>query len=437
MNKINPKIKILIRQHFRQNFTDQKFIAGKTPIPASGKIFNSKEMEMATEAVLDGWWTEGRFNDRFEKRLANWFGLKNCITVNSGSSANLLAVSALCSSKLGKKRLKKGDEVITVSAGFPTTINAIIQNNLKPVFVDIDLGTYNASLEGIKKAISKKTKAILLAHTLGNPFNLGEITKLCQRHRLWLIEDNCDALGSVYKNKKTGTFGQIATCSFYPAHHITTGEGGALLTDDPLLNKVVRSLRDWGRDCWCHTGCDGTCGKRYSWQLGKLPYGYDHKYIYSEFGYNLKMTDMQAALGLAQLGKLERFIQKRRVNFDFLYNNLKSLDKYFILPQEEKYSIPSWFGFILTLKDNCSFLREDLLKYLNQHKISTRLLFGGNITKQPNFVNYGVKFRKIGILQNTDKAMKDTFWIGVYPGLNRQMLSFIVDKFKEFIAINT
>jgi CDP-6-deoxy-D-xylo-4-hexulose-3-dehydrase len=432
MKKINPGLKKLIKENFGKNFTEGKFIPGQTPIPASGKVFNEREIELMVEAVLDGWWTEGRFNQEFEKKLASWLGRRFCAVTNSGSSANLLALTALTSFKLGKGRLKKGDEVIAVAAAFPTTVNPIIQNNLTPVFVDIDLGTYNVNIEQLKKAISKKTKAIFLAHTLGNPFNLNEILRICQKHNLWLIEDNCDALGSLYKRRKTGTFGHLSTQSFYPAHHITTGEGGAVLTDNPLLDKIVRSLRDWGRDCWCRTGHDNTCKRRFSWQLGDLPAGYDHKYIYSEIGYNLKNTDIEAALGLAQLKKIDGFIKRRRENFNFLYKNLEQFRDYFILPQTEKFSQPSWFGFLITLKDNCPFSREDLLKYLNKYKIGTRLLFGGNITKQPYFKNYRIKFRKVGPLENTDKIMKDTFWIGIYPGLNREKLSFVINVFTNF-----
>lgn len=430
---MNLKLKKLIKENFDKNFTDKKFIPGQTPIPASGKVFNEREIELMVEAVLDGWWTEGRFNQQFEKKLAKWLGRKFCAVTNSGSSANLLALTALTSFRLGKRRLKKGDEIITVAAAFPTTVNPIIQNNLVPVFVDICLRTYNVDPEQVKKAISKKTKAVFLAHTLGNPFDINEILRICQKYNLWLIEDNCDALGSLYKRKKTGTFGNLSTQSFYPAHHITSGEGGAVLTDDPLLDKIIRSLRDWGRDCWCRTGHDNTCKKRFSWQLGDLPYGYDHKYIYSEIGYNLKNTDIEAALGLAQLEKLSGFIKKRRENFEFLYKELKKIDDYFILPKKERFSQPSWFGFPLTLEDNCPFLREDLLKYLNKYKIGTRLLFGGNIIKQPYFKNYQIKFKKIGNLKNTDKTAKDAFWIGVYPGLDKEKLSFVVKKFEDFI----
>lgn len=430
---MDSKLKALIKEYWQKKFAPRKFISGETSIPVSGKGFNEKEMQMMMEAVLDGHWTEGRFNQEFEQKLAKWIGVKFCITVNSGSSANLLAISALTSFRLGEKRLKKGDEVITTAVAFPTTINPIIQNNLIPVFVDVDLAACNASIDQIKKAISKKTKAIFLAHTLGNPFNLDGVTKLCKKHKLWLIEDNCDALGSIYKNKKTGSFGHIATQSFYPAHHITMGEGGALLTNDPVIDKIIRSMRDWGRDCSCRTGQDNACGKRFSWQKGDLPCGYDHKYIYSEIGYNLKITDMQAALGLAQLEKLDKFIQKRIENFDFLYKKMQGFDDYFILPKAENFSQPSWFGFPLTLKNGCSFSREDLLQYLNQYKIGIRLLFGGNIIKQPYFKNYKIKFRKIGSLINTDLVMKNSFWLGVYPGLGQQELNFIIKVFNDFL----
>lgn len=423
-----------IKKEYQKSFAKKKFIPGQDSIPASGKVFNEKEIQMMIEAVLDGHWTEGRFNQKFEQKLAKWMGRKFCITVNSGSSANLLAISALTSFRLGEKRLKKGDEIITTAAAFPTTINPIIKNNLIPVFVDVDLATYNANINQIKKAIRPgRTRVIFLAHTLGNPFNIEEIAKLCKKYNLWLIEDNCDALGSVYKDKKTGVFGHLATQSFYPAHHITMGEGGAILTDDPSLNKIIRSLRDWGRDCVCRTGQDGSCGKRFSWQSGDLPYGYDHKYIYSEIGYNLKITDMQAALGVAQLQKLASFIKKRRENFDFFYKKMRAFGDYFILPEAEKFSQPSWFGFPLTLKNNCPFGREDLLKYLNQRKIGTRLLFGGNIIKQPYFKNYNIKFRKIGSLGNTDLVMKNTFWLGIYPGLGEKELNFVIKVFNDFI----
>ena len=383
---------------------------------------------------MDGWWTEGKYAAEFEKKLASFLGLNFCTTVNSGSSANLLALSALTSFRLPKeKRLKKGDEIITVAAGFPTTINPIIQNGLISVFVDVTLGNYNAPLENIKKAITKKTKAVFIAHTLGNPFEVTELRKLCDKHHLWLIEDNCDALGSKYNGKFTGTFGHISTCSFYPAHHITMGEGGAVLTNDPILNKVVRSLRDWGRDCVCPTGVDNFCKNRFGWKLGDLPQGYDHKYIYSEIGYNLKITDIQAALGLAQLDKLPKFIQKRKDNFNYLFEAFKQFDKYFILPAWNKKADPSWFGFLLTIKPEAKFSRGELLKYLNDKKIGTRLLFAGNITKQPYFKNYQINYKVVGSLKNTDIIMNNTFWIGVYPGLNKKMLDYVVKSFKEFL----
>lgn len=434
---IEEQIRKKIQKYFQEKFGNNggSFIPGQTPILASGKIFDEKEMQLMVEAVLDGWWTEGRFNQEFEQKLAQWIGRKYCITVNSGSSANLLALTALTSFKLGDRRLKKNDEVITVAAGFPTTINPIVANNLRIVFIDVDLGTYNANVNQIEKAISKKTKAIFLAHTLGNPIALNEISKICRQNNLWLIEDNCDALGSVYGGRKTGSFGHIATQSFYPAHHITMGEGGALLTDDPLLKKIIVSLRDWGRDCHCHTGHDNTCKKRYCYQLGSLPYGYDHKYIYSEIGYNMKITDMQAALGVVQLDKLDDFIQKRKNNFNFLYKEISNLEDYFILPRSESLSQPSWFGFLITLRNNCFFSREELLRYLDKYKISTRLLFAGDIIKQPYFKNNQIKFRKISNLKNTDKIMNDSFWIGVYPGLNQEKLDFVIEKFNDFARI--
>jgi len=329
--------------------------------------------------------------------------------------------------------LKPGDEVISVAAGFPTTVNPIVQNGLVPVFVDVELGTYNVSIENIKKAITPKTKAIFLAHTLGNPYDLDEIVELCEKHGLWFIEDNCDGLGSVYNGKKTGTFGHVATCSFYPAHHITMGEGGAVFTNNSLLYKIIKSIRDWGRDCWCKTGMDNTCGKRFCWQLGNLPYGYDHKYTYSELGYNLKVTDIQAALGLAQLEKLDGFVVKRRENFSYLYDNLKKFEKYFILPKWSDKAEPSWFGFLLSVREDAGFKRDDVIKFLNQKKIGTRLLFAGNLTKQPYFVERDIKYRTEGDLKNTDFIMNNTFWIGVYPGLNKEMLDYMVNCFEEFI----
>lgn len=430
MNVLNSEIKKI----FKSKFPEKIFVPGKSSVPVSGKIFDEKELINMVDAVMDGWWTEGKYAAQFEKRLANFLGLNFCIAVNSGSSANLLAISALTSSKLPKeKRLKKGDEVITVAASFPTTVNPIIQNGLIPVFVDVTLGNYNAPLENIKKAITKKTKAVFIAHTLGNPFEVAELRKLCDKYKLWLVEDNCDALGSKYNGKLTGTFGHISTCSFYPAHHITMGEGGAVLTNDPVLSKIVKSLRDWGRDCICPTGVDNFCKNRFGWKLGDLPQGYDHKYIYSEIGYNLKVTDIQAALGLAQLSKLSKFIQKRKNNFSYLYKSFKQFDNYFILPEWSKKADPSWFGFLLTIKPGAKFSREELLKYLNDKKIGTRLLFAGNITKQPYFKNYKINYKVVGDLKNTNIIMNQTFWIGVYPGLSKAMLNYIIKSFGEFI----
>lgn len=431
---MNNELKELLKREYETRFPEKKFIPGETPVPISGKIFNEEEILLMTEAVLDAWWTEGRFVSEFEKKFADYFDKKYCITVNSGSSANLLALSALCSNKTSEeKRLKIGDEVITVAAGFPTTINPIIQNGLVPVFCDIELKTYNIDTEDIKKAITNKTKAIFIAHTLGNPFDLDEVVKICEENNLWLIEDNCDALGSKYNNKLTGTFGHLATFSFYPAHHITMGEGGAIITDDAILNKIIRSLRDWGRDCWCKTGHDNTCGNRYNGKFGDLPEGYDHKYVYSELGYNLKTTDIQAALGLAQFAKLESFITRRKENFSLLNEKLQEFKNYFILPEKYDLSDPSWFGYIITLKDNLKFNRRDLLKYLQEKKVGTRLLFAGNITKQPYFINASFKYRTVDDLKNTDKIMNDSFWVGTYPGINKEMIEYIIKCFKEFI----
>ena len=411
------------------------FVPGITPVPVSGKVYGSEELTLMIEAVLEGWWTEGKYAKEFEQRLADQLGLRFCSTTNSGSSANLLALTALTSHRFSEeRRLKKGDEVITVAAGFPTTINPIIQIGAVPVFVDVELGSYNASIEAITDAISPKTKAIFMAHTLGNPFAAAEVRDLCDASGLWLIEDNCDALGSKYYGSFTGTFGHLSTCSFYPAHHITMAEGGAVLTDNPLLHAIVRSLRDWGRDCICPTGVDNVCGNRFGWQLGDLPHGYDHKYVYSEIGYNLKITDIQAALGLAQLDKLPDFIKKRRKNFEYLYERLAALTDRFVLPEWSLCSEPSWFGFPLTVQPDAGFKRDDLLKFLNDRKIGTRLLFAGNVTRQPYFRHYAIEYRVSGELINTDIVMNNMFWIGVYPGLTREMLSYVVGSFAEFLA---
>jgi len=417
-------------------------------IPASGKILDEKELFGMMDASLDMWLTTGRFNDKFEKKLAKFLDSRYVLTTNSGSSANLLAISALMSPKLGERKLSSGDEIITVAAGFPTTINPIVQNSLVPVFVDIEIGTYNIDVSQIEEAITPKTKAVFIAHTLGNPFNLDKIMEICQKHNLWLIEDNCDALGSRYKDKYTGTFGHIGTLSFYPAHHITMGEGGAVITSDPELYKIIMSIRDWGRDCWCQPGKDNTCHKRFSYQLGNLPYGYDHKYTYSHIGYNLKITDWQAAIGLSQLEKLEGFIKKRKENFQVLYDGLKEFEEFFILPEKTEFSAPSWFGFLITLKENCGFNKVDLCKYLEDNNIGTRQLFAGNILRQPAFVdnNISLRIRNSGItssdelvenhyklLPNTDTVMNNTFWIGVWPGISRKEINYTVNTFRKFI----
>jgi CDP-6-deoxy-D-xylo-4-hexulose-3-dehydrase len=385
-------------------------------------------------ASLDGWLTTGRFNSEFEKKLADFLGVSHAITVNSGSSANLIAFTALTSPKLNERQIKKGDEVIAVAAGFPTTINPIIQNGAIPVFVDVDINTLNIDVDLIEKAVTKKTKAIMIAHTLGNPFNLSEVKKICEKYNLWLVEDCCDALGAEYDNQKVGTFGDIATLSFYPAHHITMGEGGAVFTNNSNLKTLAESFRDWGRDCYCAPGCDNTCGCRFSQQLGDLPFGYDHKFTYSHLGYNLKITDMQAACALSQLERADEFIEKRRQNHNYLMSLMKNLDMYFNLPNPTEKTNPSWFGFSITLKDDVDFKREDLLQFLNSKNIGTRLLFGGNVIKQPYFKN--IDHRVVGNLYNTDKIMKDTFWIGIFPALDKVHFDYVYESFREFLGLN-
>ena len=415
-------------------FNSPSFVAGTSVIPPSGKVLGANELKNMVEASLDGWLTTGRFNEAFEKRFAEFVGVSCALTTTSGSSANLLALTALTSHKLGERALKPGDEVITVAAGFPTTVNPILQNGMVPVFVDVDIPTYNIDPAKIEAAISERTRAIMVAHTLGNPFDLDTVMALAKKHNLWVIEDCCDALGTLYKGQHVGTFGDIATCSFYPAHHITMGEGGMIFTNDRKLRKIVESFRDWGRDCYCAPGCDDTCGRRFGWQLGKLPKGYDHKYTYSHLGYNLKISDMQAACALAQMDRLPEFIEARKRNFAFLKERLKSCEAFLILPEATAGSDPSWFGFPITLRDTVEVDRVDLLKYLDQYKIGTRLLFAGNLTRQPYFE--GRNYRISGELTNTDKIMNDTLWIGVYPGLNEDMLSFTIQKIEEFFKIN-
>ena len=428
--EIQKKIRELINLHQVENI-QKEFIPGSTPIPVSGKILDYKEISLMIEASLEGWLTTGRFNKKFEKDLANFLNIKSLMTVNSGSSANLVAISSLFSEKLNEKKIRPGDEIITVAAGFPTTINPIIVNGAIPVFIDIDLKTYNINTNLIEKAITKKTKAIVLAHTLGNPFEVNAILEICKKYNLWLVEDCCDALGSTYKGKKVGNFGDVATLSFYPAHHITMGEGGAVFTNNLKIKRISESIRDWGRDCYCEPGFDNTCKKRFAWKLGDLPFGYDHKYTYSHLGYNLKITDMQAACGLGQLTKLDSFIKKRKENFKKIYNTLGSLQDYLILPTATEGADPSWFGFPITIRENKYFNRNDLIQELDKNKIGTRLLFSGNVVKQPYMKNY--QHRVVGPLTNTNIVLNSTFWLGVYPGLTHQMIEFSCKVISKFI----
>jgi CDP-6-deoxy-D-xylo-4-hexulose-3-dehydrase len=408
-----------------------EFVPGKTSIPVSGKVITPDDIAVTVDSVLDGWFTAGRFTKKFESELASYVGARKALFVNSGSSANLCAISGLTSFKLGDRSLKPGDEVLTVAMGFPTTVNPIIQNGLKPVVVDIDIDTLDVNVDALKEAVSPKTKAIMLAHTLGNPFNVAAIQDICKENNLWLVEDSCDALGSTYNGQKTGSFGDTATVSFYPAHHITTGEGGAVFIKSPLVAKQVESFRDWGRDCYCDTGCDNTCAKRFEWQLGDLPNGYDHKYIYSHIGYNLKATDMQAALGVSQLTKLDTFVAKRKENFKYLNEHLSKVEGISIATATPN-SDPSWFGCPITLDPAHPADREELLRFLDSRKIGTRLLFAGNILKQPAYKN--VDFRVVGDLTNTDIVMRRSFWVGVYPGLTKPMLDYVIQSITDFVT---
>lgn len=436
MNKteIRGEIARLVEQYAALEAAEQSgFVADKTMIPPSGKLVGAPEMKAMVEASLDCWLTTGRFNDEFEKRLAEFIGVNHLITVNSGSSANLVAFSALTSPKLGARAICPGDEVIGVAAGFPTTVNPILQFGAVPVFVDVELGTYNIDASQIEAAITSKTKAIMLAHTLGNPYNLEVITALCKKHNLWLIEDCCDALGSTYNGQMVGTFGDIATLSFYPAHHITMGEGGAVFTNNAQLKQIAESFRDWGRDCYCAPGKDNTCGRRFCQKFGTLPEGYDHKYTYSHIGYNLKITDMQAACGVAQLDRAASFIAQRKANFAFLKSRLAACEEFLILPEATPGSDPSWFGFPITLRQSAGTRRVDLLTYLDQHKIGTRLLFAGNLTRQPSM--QGKAYRVVGDLRNTDIVMNNTFWIGVQPALTEEMLEFSAGKIEQYFGV--
>jgi len=425
--ELRSQVFAAVREYYQLKFQPQQFIPGKTYIPASGKVFDEHELLKLTDASLDFWLTTGRYANEFEKRFAEWMGVKYCSLVNSGSSADLLALTALTSPKLGERRLQPGDEVITVAAGFPSTVSPILQNQLVPVFLDVTLPTYNIDVSQLESALSPRTRAIMVAHTLGNPFDLDAVMSFANKHHLWVIEDNCDATGSLYRDKKTGTFGHLATVSFYPAHHLTMGEGGAVLTNDGQLKRIVESFRDWGRDCHCDPGKDNTCGKRFGWQLGDLPFGYDHKYTYSHIGYNLKMTDMQAAVGCAQLDKLDEFVTRRQQNFQFLYENLKNLEEFFVLPEATPKSEPSWFGFLLAVRPNSPFSRHQFVQYLEKHKIGTRLLFAGNLLRQPAYKN--IPCRVVGNLENSDFVMDSAFWIGVFPGISKEMLDYMVEMF--------
>ncbi|MXR37649.1 lipopolysaccharide biosynthesis protein RfbH [Craterilacuibacter sinensis] len=433
-DSLRQEISALVQQYADIVYAPKDFIPGESHVPVSGKVIGATELQYMVDASLDGWLTTGRFNDAFEKRLADYLGVKHLITVNSGSSANLVAFSTLTSPKLGERAIQPGDEVIGVAAGFPTTVNPILQFGAVPVFVDVDLATHNIDASKIEAAISPKTKAIMLAHSLGNPFNLDVVTALCKKHNLWLVEDCCDALGATYNGQMVGTFGDIATLSFYPAHHITMGEGGAVFTNNAELKLIAESFRDWGRDCYCKPGKDNTCGKRFCCQMGDLPFGYDHKYTYSHLGYNLKISDMQAACALAQMDRVDEFIAKRRANFTYLKHRLASVEQFLHLPEATPNSEPSWFGFPLIVKEDSGVKRADLINFLEDNKIGTRLLFAGNLTKQPYMA--GRNYRVSGELTNTDVVMNQTFWLGTFPALGQEQLDYIAEKLEEFFGVN-
>lgn len=429
--ELKEKIFRLVEEYYELKFRNRKFEAGKDVVKYAGRVFDEKELKLLIDSSLDFWLTSGRYAEEFEKKFSDFVGVKYAMLTNSGSSANLLALTSLTSHLLGDKRLKPGDEVITIAAGFPTTLNPIIQNNLIPVFVDVDIPTYNINVNELERAITPRTRAIMIAHTLGNPFNLEKVMEIKRKYNLWLIEDCCDALGSIYDGKMVGTFGDVATCSFYPAHHITMGEGGIVFTNNDRIARAVVSIRDWGRDCYCKVGVSNTCGKRFSGKYGDLPYGYDHKYVYSHIGYNLKITDMQAAIGVAQIEKLPRFIKIRRENFSKWYKIFKKYEKYFILPQATEKSDPSWFGFPLSVKPESIFTRNELTNYLSKNKIETRNLFAGNLIRQPAYLN--IEKRVYGDLKNTDFIMNSTFFIGTYPGITESMMEYVDRKISEFI----
>ena len=430
-DQLRQEIAALVEQYHQAAFPAKPFLGGISTLPVSGKVFDADEMQHLVESSLDFWLTTGRYAEQFETQFAKVMGMKHALLCNSGSSANLLAVTALTSPRLKKRALKDGDEVITVAAGFPTTVNPILQNRLVPVFVDVQLGTYDATMESIEAAISPKTKAIVMAHTLGNPFNLDGVMSIAKEHNLFVVEDTCDAVGATYNDKPVGSFGDISTASFYPAHHITMGEGGCVLVKSAPMKKIVESFRDWGRDCWCPPGNDNTCGRRFDWQLGELPYGYDHKYVYSHIGYNLKLTDMQAAVGVAQLKKLPNFISARRHNFNRLHAGLKQFEEVLILPEATPNSNPSWFGFAITIRPGAPFSRLELVQHIEGRRIGTRLLFGGNLMRQPAYI--GMPHRVVGPLTNADIITDNTFWLGVYPGLTDEMVDFMIATVAEFI----
>jgi CDP-6-deoxy-D-xylo-4-hexulose-3-dehydrase len=430
---MSSRLDAIIAQEFLLRHNKSPFVPGESSVPVTGKVFGEEELSAAVNASLDFWLTSGPYAEKFESRLAKTVGMRHAFMVNSGSSANLLALSALTSPKLGDRALRPGDEVITVAAGFPTTVTPILQNGLVPVYVDIDLVTYVANEAALEAAISPKTRAIMMAHTLGNPFNLELIARLAEKHNLWVIEDSCDGLGGTYKGQILGSFGDLSTFSFYPAHHITTGEGGAVLVKKAAHKTIVESFRDWGRDCWCPSGCDNTCLKRYEWTLGELPEGYDHKYTYSHLGYNLKSGDIQAAIGLAQLDRLESFIELRRRNWAYLKVGLLGLEEFFMLPEPTLNSDPSWFGFALTVKPGGPKTRNQIVQELNEAKIATRLLFGGNLLRQPAFK--GTPRRVIRELTNTDIVMNDTFWVGVWPGLTIPMLDYMIEVLHKILGV--
>jgi CDP-6-deoxy-D-xylo-4-hexulose-3-dehydrase len=430
--ELRARILELVAAYQAEAFGPEKFVPGESTVPVAGRVFDAFDMQSLVDSALDFWLTTGRFAAQFEKSFARYVGVRGATLVNSGSSANLLALTALTSPKLEDRRLQPGDEVITLAAGFPTTVNPIVQNGLIPVFVDIQVPTYNVNVALLEGALSDRTRAVMIAHTLGNPFDAPAVKDFAARHNLWLIEDCCDALGSTFQGRKAGTFGDLATVSFYPAHHITMGEGGCVLSEKPLLKTIVESFRDWGRDCWCDPGKANTCGKRFEWELGGLPCGYDHKYIYSHIGYNMKMTDLQAAVGVTQLEKLPGFIEQRKANFRALRQGLAGLEEFFILPEATPGSDPSWFGFPIAIRPGSPLTRHAVVQHLEEHKIATRLLFAGNLTRQPAYQN--VRYRIAGSLENTDFVMNSVFWIGVYPGIRQNMLSYVLETFHSMVS---